>query len=105
MSDRFCFSCDAEINDRSPRFRTCGHPRCVRHYRNSATKSTRKRAEWAPPDVYAPDTSGRRAILRKWAASSLRFGDQRTSERVTWVADATSSTPATVLSVVASEAP
>lgn len=69
-----CAICAKPIPYKSGNYKTCGHPRCVRTYRaeskrereRGAVKSTRRLAEWQPPDQMAPDTRGRINVTDAW---------------------------------------
>lgn len=83
--------------------RTCGSPRCVRTYRNTAPKAIRRVPTWTPPPVrnaIIPDTQGRNRVTQFWNDSAQLFGTEPTSHRVAWVAERANVRPAEVLSVV-----
>lgn len=101
MSLPTCAVCkDAQVV--SVNRKTCGHPRCVKTYRNTAPKTIRSMPKWKQPDIYGADLQGRRRIVEAWDRSRKEFGDAVTTDRVLSVAQKTGSRPAEVLGVIES---
>jgi len=104
---RQCAVCGESIAHKSPTYKTCGHPRCVRAYRERSQrrrdagriKPTRVLADWTPPNIMAPDDRGRMRVIDAWD----RTGGLPEWDRIAKTAALAGETVAVTLAVLRAE--